>query len=171
MSSSKSYLRIYAAKTMNVKIRNFFFLFFLQILLEINYKVRILWFTNGIQKLVKGKKFNVLLFLGLEKAILEVPHKVHDVVSETWRAQDHQRWIWAGPKLFYGWLNINFVVWQRAIFRKIREILRLWIFGGGMYTWIEIKCASRIGQLSSTRLLLKCPRGGGAANFLITIFV
>lgn len=27
---------------------------------------------------------------------MEVPHKVHDVVSETRRAQDHYWWVWAG---------------------------------------------------------------------------
>ena len=38
--------------------------------------------SNDSRSRLKEKN-NILMFLGLKKAILEVPHEVHDVVSET----------------------------------------------------------------------------------------
>lgn len=57
------------------------------------------WRISGKWQIVPfhslGYKSAVSSSQGLEKTVMEVPHKVHDVVPEAWGAQDHHWWVWA----------------------------------------------------------------------------
>lgn len=47
-----------------------------------------------------------------EEAVVEVPHKVHDVVSEARRTQDHYWWVWAGLH------HICNLLWRKSVNSK-----------------------------------------------------
>ena len=60
------------------------------------------WFLGDKGTIFGGKS--------IEKTVVEIPHKVHDVVSKTRRAKSHHRWIWDGkiPNKYYNTTSTHF---------------------------------------------------------------